>query len=113
MTRLNQVVVSSEILEKSWTNGMDESSSQDHLQKSDDPLYLALYQISRAAHTEQSLDDLYASIHGIVSRLMPAQNFYISLYDQLLILYPSRTGWINMIPALNHAKGNAEKQNMS
>ena len=81
MTRLNQVVVSSEILEKSWTNGMDESSSQDHFQKSDDPLYLALYQISRAAHTEQSLDDLYASIHGIVSRLMPAQNFYISLYD--------------------------------
>jgi PAS domain S-box-containing protein len=42
---------------------------------------LALYQISEAAHTAADLDQLYRSIHLIIGRLMPAQNFYIALYD--------------------------------
>jgi len=44
-------------------------------------LQLALYQISEAAHTAEDLDQLYHSIHLIIGRLMPAQNFYIALYD--------------------------------
>ncbi len=41
----------------------------------------ALYRISEAANAAQDLDELFASIHGIVGELMPARNFYIALYD--------------------------------
>jgi PAS domain S-box-containing protein len=41
----------------------------------------ATYRISEAAHASSTLDDLYREIHRIVGELMPAQNFYISLYD--------------------------------
>jgi PAS domain S-box-containing protein len=41
----------------------------------------ATFQISEAVHTADDLDSLYRQIHGIVSGLMPARNFYISLHD--------------------------------
>jgi PAS domain S-box-containing protein len=41
----------------------------------------AMYEISQLASTPGSLDELYASIHGAIGRLMEARNFYISLYD--------------------------------
>jgi PAS domain S-box-containing protein len=41
----------------------------------------ATYRISEAAHASSTLDDLYREIHRIVGELMPAKNFYISLYD--------------------------------
>jgi PAS domain S-box-containing protein len=41
----------------------------------------ALYQISEAAQTSESLDDLYARIHTVIASLMPARNFYIGLID--------------------------------
>jgi PAS domain S-box-containing protein len=41
----------------------------------------SLYRISEAALAASSLDDLYALIHQIVNEVMPAQNFYIALYD--------------------------------
>ena len=41
----------------------------------------ALLQISDAASSAASLDDLLPKIHGIVAGLMPATNFYIALYD--------------------------------
>jgi PAS domain S-box-containing protein len=41
----------------------------------------AIYRISEAAHVAQNLDELYRTIHAIISELMPAQNFYIALYD--------------------------------
>ncbi len=41
----------------------------------------ATYRISESAQSTRNLDDLYRSIHVIVSELMPAQNFYIALYD--------------------------------
>ncbi len=44
-------------------------------------LQASLYRISEAALTSPTLDELYRSIHGIISALMPAQNFYIALYD--------------------------------
>ncbi|HXI54323.1 MAG TPA: PAS domain S-box protein, partial [Candidatus Saccharimonadales bacterium] len=50
----------------------------------------ATYQISEAAHAAQDLDNLYARIHEIVRRLMPADNFYIALFDPVteLISFP-------------------------
>lgn len=41
----------------------------------------AIYEISRAAGASENLQELFASLHRIVARLMPAANFYIALYD--------------------------------
>ncbi len=40
-----------------------------------------MYAISEAAHSAQTLDALFGSIHSTVEQLMPASNFYIALYD--------------------------------
>ncbi|MFA6468453.1 MAG: PAS domain S-box protein [Bacteroidota bacterium] len=42
----------------------------------------AVYKISEEAQTAIRLDDLYSSIHRIISELMPAQNFFIAMYDR-------------------------------
>jgi two-component system cell cycle sensor histidine kinase/response regulator CckA len=44
--------------------------------------------ISEAAHTTPSLQALYGAIHGIVSELMTARNFYLALFDGELISFP-------------------------
>lgn len=51
---------------------------------------LAAYKISEAANTSINLSDLYKSIHQIVATLMPAENFYIAIYDKNtdLITFP-------------------------
>lgn len=41
----------------------------------------AVYRIAAAAETTASLDDLYPQIHEIISSVMPAENFYITIYD--------------------------------
>lgn len=41
----------------------------------------AIYRISEAAQTTPGLDVLFSSIHSIIAGLMPAQNFYIALYN--------------------------------
>jgi len=41
----------------------------------------ALYKISEAVHSAESLDALYRIIHETISELMPARNFYIALHD--------------------------------
>lgn len=41
----------------------------------------ALYRISEAANNTSDLHNLFRSIHEIVRELMPADNFYIALYD--------------------------------
>ena len=41
----------------------------------------ATLQIAQAANTAQNLVGLLRAIHGVVSELMPAKNFYIALYD--------------------------------
>lgn len=41
----------------------------------------AVYRIAQAALVTESLDDLFSSIHTIISEVMPAVNFYIALYD--------------------------------
>ena len=41
----------------------------------------ATYRISQGVHAAPTLHEQLKAIHGIVSELMPAQNFYIALYD--------------------------------
>ncbi|MEW6086476.1 MAG: PAS domain S-box protein [Chloroflexota bacterium] len=45
-------------------------------------LQAAIYQISEAANNAISMDDLFRSVHTIIGQVMPAQNFYIALYDE-------------------------------
>lgn len=42
----------------------------------------AVYRIADAAHTSDSLQDLYTQIHRHISSVMDASNFYIALYDK-------------------------------
>ena len=42
----------------------------------------AIFQISEAAHTYHTLDEIYTSIHDIIRELMPAKNFYIALFNE-------------------------------
>jgi len=42
----------------------------------------ATYQISEAANSARNLTDLLAAVHRVVLGLMPATNFYVSLYDE-------------------------------
>jgi len=41
----------------------------------------AVYRISHTANAADNLQELLRAIHAIVGELMPAQNFYVSLYD--------------------------------
>jgi len=43
----------------------------------------AVYRIAAATETSRSLDELYHQIHQIISSVMPAENFYITLYDEV------------------------------
>jgi len=43
----------------------------------------SIFQISEAANSAQNLQELFKSIHQVISGLMPANNFYISLYDSV------------------------------
>ena len=45
-------------------------------------LRTALYEISELAQQAQNITDLYANLHQIVARLIPAKNFYIALIKQ-------------------------------
>ncbi len=42
----------------------------------------ALHKISEAAHSAQDLPALFKLIHGIISELLLAKNFYVALYDE-------------------------------
>ncbi|MCU7497778.1 MAG: PAS domain S-box protein [Ignavibacteria bacterium] len=50
----------------------------------------ALYKISEAVNTTSDLDMLYSKLHEIIKDLMPADNFYIAVYDQIneLLSFP-------------------------
>ena len=50
----------------------------------------AVYRIAAATETTHSLDELYPQIHQIISSVMPAENFYITLYDEVenLLRFP-------------------------
>ncbi len=42
----------------------------------------AVYEIAEAADRSRTLGELYEAVHAIVSTIMPANNFYIALYDE-------------------------------
>jgi PAS domain S-box-containing protein len=42
----------------------------------------ALYNISEAVNTTEDIQTLYSDIHQVIKGLMPADNFYIALYDE-------------------------------
>ena len=42
----------------------------------------ALYEIANVAQTTVSLNELFASIHKTLGAFMPAENFYIAMYDK-------------------------------
>ncbi|MEO7068834.1 MAG: EAL domain-containing protein [Rhodanobacter sp.] len=42
----------------------------------------ALWEISEAAQSSGTLDELFPRIHHIISGLLPARNFFVALYDQ-------------------------------
>ncbi|HPH95700.1 MAG TPA: PAS domain S-box protein [Anaerolineaceae bacterium] len=44
----------------------------------------AFYQVAESLVESRTLDDFYKSIHAIVGEVVPAQNFYIALYDAAL-----------------------------
>src|ERR1041385_1233636 len=50
----------------------------------------AVYRIAQAADSAKHLDDLFGSVHEIVKGIMPAENFYIALYDDIknIISFP-------------------------
>jgi len=56
--------------------------------KRSENIHQALYAISMAANSDISQDSLFSLIHTTLQGLMPADNFYIALYD-------SETGLIN------------------
>jgi len=68
--------------------------------KKDEKIKSAVYKISEFAHSINTLDELYKSVHKIVSELMPANNFYIAQYDEdtKLISFPYFVDEIDPIP---------------
>jgi diguanylate cyclase (GGDEF)-like protein/PAS domain S-box-containing protein len=51
-------------------------------QKQVEALQEAVYRIAIATETANSLNDLYQQIHQIISSVMPAENFYITIYNE-------------------------------
>ena len=71
----------------------------------------AVYKISEAANSEKNLDELFRRIHEIIGQLVPAQNFYIALYDSDndILSYPFYVDEFNERPAPGRpAKGLTE-----
>lgn len=56
-------------------------AEQRHLQKQAEQVQAAIYRISESASTTEDLDQLFLSIHQIIGELMPAENFFIALYE--------------------------------
>ena len=50
--------------------------------KEAEKLQTVLYRIAQAADTAPHLLDLYQEVHAVIREVMPAENFYIALYDE-------------------------------
>lgn len=51
--------------------------------KKEEKKNFALYKISEAVHDSGNLNELYSIIHKILSELIPVENFYIAIYDDV------------------------------
>lgn len=65
--------------EKKGTVGVSRDITR---QKKEEKQTKALLKISEAFNTIDNIDELYKEIHNIIKELMPADNFYIALYDE-------------------------------
>ena len=52
------------------------------IRKRNEAIKTALYDISEAAHGGGDLIHLFEKIHDIIAQLLPAENFFIALYDE-------------------------------
>ncbi|WP_198962627.1 sensor domain-containing protein [Mangrovitalea sediminis] len=50
--------------------------------KRSEALQAALYAISEAAFSTQNLDELFQHTHEVIASLLPANNFFVALYDR-------------------------------
>jgi len=64
-------------------------------------LQRAVYELSQATEKAASLDDLFKSVHEIIATVMPAENFYISLFDKTknLISFPYFVDLVDVHPS--------------
>lgn len=78
--------------------------------KQAEALQNAVYQIATATETTRSLDDLFPKIHQIISSVMPAENFFITLFDELheTLEFPYNTDAIDK-PYLGEVMGSKGK----
>jgi len=70
-----------------------------------------IYKIAEVAQTTQTLDGLYAFIHQSIGTLLPADNFYIALYDQKqdLLSFPYFVDQVDVVsPPSKPGKGLTE-----
>ena len=74
-----EALVSERTLALELTNRQLEEEIDRH--RKSEILQSALYQISEKASQAEDLDGLYKAIHGIISSLLYARNFYIALID--------------------------------
>jgi len=76
--------------------------------KRDEILHNALYRISEAVNSTFTLENLYRTIHGIVSELINARNFYIAIYnaDEKTISFPYFIDEFDNPPTENSRIGN-------
>jgi diguanylate cyclase (GGDEF)-like protein/PAS domain S-box-containing protein len=68
----------------------------------------AIYRITQATITSEGMDALYHSIHSILGELIPAENFFIGLYDPVngLINFPYYIDQYDEAPSpINHTQG--------
>ncbi len=68
----------------------------------------AVYRISAAVASSALLDDLFRAVHRIIGGVMPAQNFYIALYDDKteVLTFPYFVDEVDITPpAGNVGKG--------
>ncbi len=72
-------LVSERTLALELANSQLEAEIDEHRQS--EILQSALFQISEKASQAEDMDALYAAIHGIISSLLYARNFYIALID--------------------------------
>src|SRR5687768_3871214 len=69
------IIVDGEVHGRSWYfRDITESVKSEKLQD-------ALFRIAQLTREVESLDELYAAVHGVVRTLMAAENFFIAEYD--------------------------------
>ncbi len=58
------------------------SPGESDINKDSDKKWESLLRISEEAHSTKNIEEFVASIHGILSELINAKNFFIALYDE-------------------------------